>query len=355
SPFDARLVDIKFFNSIGSDISVSQEKAIEQLFQREDFKRANMDEVGEISAPPRAADFYKTGYLKAINVETISHSKLKIVIDYACSSASMVFPSILGMLGADIVALNAYTSTNKITKTLEEFNRSLSQMSDIVTTLKADAGFLIDAGAEKVFLSDEKGKILPDDLAMLAVSYLVMKTYKKGVIAVPVNASSVIDELAGKFEIEVKRTALSARNIMAATKDENVIFVADGKGGFIFPEFQNSFDAMYAIGKIMEMLASLNVSLSEIAGEIPHFEVLHKSVACLWDKKGQTMRKAIEDSKNKTTQLIDGVKIQYAKYWVLLTPDSDDAFFHIWTEAKDKTIAQGYIDLYAEKIRQWQE
>jgi mannose-1-phosphate guanylyltransferase/phosphomannomutase len=40
SPFDQRLIDIKFFDSTGGDISINQEKAIEQLFLREDFKRA---------------------------------------------------------------------------------------------------------------------------------------------------------------------------------------------------------------------------------------------------------------------------------------------------------------------------
>jgi len=56
SPFDPRLVDIKFFNSEGGDISISQEKAIEQLFFREDFQRADMNEVGEITVPPRAVE-----------------------------------------------------------------------------------------------------------------------------------------------------------------------------------------------------------------------------------------------------------------------------------------------------------
>jgi mannose-1-phosphate guanylyltransferase/phosphomannomutase len=355
SPFDARLIDIKFFDAKGTDISVNQEKAIEQLFFREDFKRANMDEVGEISIPPRAADFYKTGYLEAINREVIVQSKLKIVVDYAYSSASMIFPAILGELGTDVVALNAYTNTSKITKSFAEFNQLLSQMSDIVTTLKANVGFLIDSGAEKVFLSDEKGKILAEDQAMLIVSYLVMKTYKKGTIAVPVNVSSVIDELAAKFNITVKRTGTGARNIVNATKDKDVIFVADGHGGFIFPEFQGAFDAMYAIGKIMEMMATENLSLSAISREIPASEVLHKSVACSWDKKGQVMRKAIEDAKGKNAQLIDGVKINFANGWVLLIPDPDDALFHVWAEAKDKNAAKEYINLYSEKIRSWQE
>ena len=154
---------------------------------------------------------------------------MKAVIDYAHSTASLVFPTILGELGIDVVALNAYIDAKKITKTKDEFINSLNQLSDIVMTLRADVGFLFDNGAEKLFLVDERGKIIDNDTAMLIMAYLVMLTYKSGTIAVPVTVSSVIDELAKKFNFKIKRTGTSPRNVMNATKEEDVIFVADCK------------------------------------------------------------------------------------------------------------------------------
>ena len=55
SPFDPNLVDIKLLDRTGVDISSSQERSIEQLFLREDFKRATPDRVGEIITPPARA------------------------------------------------------------------------------------------------------------------------------------------------------------------------------------------------------------------------------------------------------------------------------------------------------------
>ncbi len=356
SPYDAKLIDIKFFDKFGSDISISQEKSIEQLFFREDFKRADMDNVGMITVPPRANEFYKTGYLNTIQKKEAETKKgMKIVVDYAHSTASLVFPTILGELGIDVVALNAYIDAKKITKSKEEFDHSLNQLSDIVTTLKADVGFLFDNGAEKVFLVDERGKIIDNDTAMLVMAYLVMSTYKKGTIAVPVTVSSVIDELAKQFDFKIIRTGTSPRSIMKASKEKDVIFVADCNGGFIFPEFQNSFDAMYAVGNLIKMLSQTEFTISMIRREIPSFEVFHKTIPCAWDKKGQTMRYAIEYAKGKKTELIDGVKIFLDNGWVLLLPDPDEAYFHIWAEARDKTTAKGFIDIYTDKLMEWQK
>ncbi len=356
SPYDAKLIDIKFFDKFGSDISINQEKSIEQLFFREDFKRADMDEVGMITVPPRANEFYKTGYLNTIQKKSTATKKgMKIVVDYAHSTASLVFPTILGELGVDVVALNAYIDAKKITKNKEEFDHSLNQLSDIVTTLKADVGFLLDNGAEKVFLVDERGKIIDNDTAMLVMAYLVMSTYKKGTIAVPVTVSSVIDELARQFDFKIIRTGTSPRNIMKASKEKDVIFVADCNGGFIFPEFQNAFDAMYAVGNLIKMLSQTEFTISMIRREIPSFEVFHKTIPCSWDKKGQAMRNAIEYAKGKKTELIDGVKIFLDNGWVLLLPDPDEAYFHIWAEARDKTTAKGFIDIYTDKLTEWQK
>ena len=359
SPLDSKMIDVKFFNSKGRDISLKQEKSIEQLFYREDFRRADLQDIGEITSPPRAVDYYRTGYLNAIKKDIVINSQLKIVIDYANSSASIIFPPILGELGIEVISLNAFvTSRAGISKSTEEFQRSLSQLSDIVTTLENAGGFLIDSGAEKLFLVDEKGKILNNDLAMFIVAYLVLKTNqdKNAVISVPVYASSAIEDIAKKFKVKVKRTGTSPRSIMDAAAEENVIFVGDSQGGFIFPQFQSSFDAMFAIGKVVEMLAELKISLSQIEKQIPSLAVFHKATACSWDKKGQTMRKAIEHSKGKKAELIDGVKIHLSdSSWVLLVPDPDETFFHIWAEAKTTAAAKALLETYAKKVKQWQE
>ena len=355
SPYDKSVVDIKIFDASGSDISVREEKSIEGLFLKEDFKRASVNEVGELTVPSRAQEYYKEGLLKSIDKQAIAESYPKVVIDYAHSSASMVFPRIVGNLGVDIVALNAYTDSHKITKTSEEFKKSLSQLEDIVPTIKANAGFLFDNGAEKVFLVDEKGKAIRDDIALIIVSELVMRFYKNGTIAVPVHVSGVVEKLAKKYKINVVRSGASPRQIMNAAKEKDVIFVGDCFGGFIFPEFQTAFDAMFATCKIIEMMAKEKVCLSELKKDLPYFEVLHKKLHCPWDKKGRVMRKAIDDVKGKSVELIDGVKVNFAGgSWVLMLPDPNEAYFHVWAESTDKKNSRTLLNEYTKKIRKWQ-
>lgn len=354
SPFDQRVVDIQCFDRTGAGLSVQQEQAIEQLFLREDFPRVGPNQVGELITPPRALEYYRAGFLKATDGAAIRQAHLKVVLDYAFSSAAMIFPSILGELGVEIIALNAYLNPSKVSKTTEEFQQSLKQLAHIVLTVKADMGFLIDTGAEKVFLVDNRGKVIPGDLALLVVLDLAMQQGRTGQVGVPVTISRVLEEMAAKQGMGVRRLRTAPRHIVAASQEPGMLCVGDGVGGFIFPEFQPAFDAMYAIAKILEMVAKQRVPLHERMRMLTSYVTLHQRIPCAWDKKGQVMRMALEHTQGQSVELIDGVKVFVADDWVLLLPDPDEAYFHVWVESHHARAGRSLLRAYTEKVQQWQ-
>lgn len=355
SPYDPQLIDMKFFDENGMDLSTSKEKSIEGLFFREDFRRAHIEETGELSYPYRAIEFYKESFLGAIDVELIKKNKPKIVIDYAFGSASTIFPSILGKLNCEAISLNAYMDENKLTKTEKEFKESLFQLSTIVATIHADVGFMLDAGAEKIFLVDEKGNIISGDNVLALFSMLVMKSKHKSCIAVPVSASRAIDEIAKIYNGVVYRTKTTYRSMMEIALSGKVSFVGEGKGGYIFPEFQPALDAMMSVIKLLELLIKCNMKLSDVINEIPKTSIVKEHVYCPWEKKGTVMRNLIEHTKSNKVELIDGVKIFNKDNWVIVIPDAAKALFHINAEANNEKSARKLIDKFVELIKEWQK
>lgn len=356
SPFDARQVDIRIFDKDGNDLSVSKEKAIEQLFMREDFKRASVTDVGELSVPPRVQEYYKTGFLKNINLPTLHHRKFKIVIDYSYSPACMILPELLGEMGIDSVSLNAHTSTTKVTRTGAEFAQALQELSNIVSTLKADAGFLMDNGAEKLFMVDETGRIIPSEESLVLVGLLTLQAANQSVIAYPVRGTNVLEQLATIKGSTVLRTPINPRYILEYARRPNVGFVGDAEGGFIFPRFQPAFDAMYGIAKILELLAEQNTSLAKFWSQIrAQIFVYHRRVPCPWGKKGQVMRLAQISGAGQKVELLDGVKLHLADGWALILPDGNEAFCHVWVEGKTDKSARQYLDEFTKKVEEWQK
>jgi len=355
SPYDPQLADVKFFDARGLEIAPDREKAIERLFYMEDFERAPMDEIGTLSFPHAGTDRYRDGLLESVDRETVRKAGLKMVLDYAFGSASSIFPTVLGALGVEVIALNAYLDETRISKTAEEFARSLQQLSNIVRTLGADLGVLLDTGGEKVFLVDEKGEILPGDLALALVSLLVMRTRPRGRIVVPITASRAVERMAEEHGFTVTRSRGTARALTEAALAPDVALVGEELGGLIFPTFHPAFDGMSAVVRVLEMMARLDVRLHQLTRAVPESHMVRLEVPCPDERKGAVMRRLIEATKHDKVELIEGVRVQMGEDWVAAIPDADRAIFHVVAEASDRDRAQRLADEYRERITGWRK
>jgi mannose-1-phosphate guanylyltransferase/phosphomannomutase len=359
SPFDEQLLDLKFFDRSGLDLHPGQEKSIEKLFFREDFRRSPMEETGEMYFPIHGLDTYSTGFLASIDTKALAKARFKIVLDYSFGSSSRIFPDILGSLKCDVIALNANLDGSRATKTAEEFKTSLEQLSSIVRSLNADVGFMLDAGGEKVFVVDDRGDILDGETALNLVTLLALKTNKaqkrRGSIAVPVTASRVIELMARSHGFKVVRTKTTSRGLMEAASKQDILFVGEGSGGFIFPDFQPVYDGIYAVAKILEMLAIEGRCMHDLLREIPPSIMIKERISCSWEQKGMIMRKLAEDSRSKKTVMLDGIRISFGSDWLIAYPSQSHSYFILAAEASTEDKARGLVDKYSEKIRQWQE
>ncbi|MFQ5887001.1 MAG: sugar phosphate nucleotidyltransferase, partial [Anaerolineae bacterium] len=61
SPYDNRVVDIKFFDERGQNLSKVQEREIEKIFFREDFRRVYLEDIGTIAYAPQVVERYAEG------------------------------------------------------------------------------------------------------------------------------------------------------------------------------------------------------------------------------------------------------------------------------------------------------
>ncbi len=353
SPFNPSFVDLKFFDDSGMNLPMSMERSIEMLFFREDFVRADTEETGEISFPVGGFDTYVDGFIKAIDVKCVKERGFNIVLDHSHGSSALLFPRILGRLGVETVALNTNLDAARITKTEEEFEKGLTHLVAISRSLSADFGVMIDTGGEKIFLVDEKGDILPDWVALQVVCLIACRRKRSGMVGVPVTASRNVEKTAARFGMDVIRTRTLPRSLMETAARDGVVFVGDDRGGYVFPGFQPAFDGMFAIVRLMEMLAGEGRSLSEVLREIPPTVMLKKKIPCAWEHKGALMRMLADHAKEKQSQFIDGVKIFHGEDWALIYPSQDEAYFHLCVEAEERRGAVDMTAYYVDLFSTW--
>ncbi len=349
SPFDSRFVDIKFFDRNGLDIDKNAERKIEGVFFREDFRRAYLEEIGRIEYASSVIDRYAKGYLANINVEAIQKNThdLHIVVDYANTSSAQVLPDIFSRLNLDVVELNAHIDDSATTRTQEQFPESMERLSAITNSLRAALGARLDTGGERVYFVDDRGRQVDRMKALCAIIELHLRTYGGGIVAVPVTAPSVIEQIAKKHGAEVIRTRANNFAVMTTSLRSGVTVAGDGAGSFFFPAFHPTADGIFAITKLLEMLALQKTSFSEVLASLPPFAMARGKVQCRWEDKGRVMRLLNEQYGNgKGIRQIDGIKIELGREWALILPDPDNPYFHIYAEADSEDHARALVEKY---------
>ncbi len=357
SPVDRNQTDIIFFDSNGMDLPVGKAKTIERLFFGEDFPRVSYEKVGTINFPVRVIEGYVEKFLSALNIDAIRRQSFKIVLDYSNGVAVTVLPNILGQLGCQVISLNAYLEPTKLTRAEEEFKKAIDELSQIVTSIKCDVGFMLNPGAERIWIIDERGRLISDNRLLSVVTKLFLTANVKKVkkIAVPISASLEVDLIASEYNVEVVRTKNSHYGMMEAVlKDPEIKFVGGTKGGFIFPEFLFASDGMFAISKILELMALTKLKIGEIEEKLPRLVMKNLSIACPRDLKGKVMRYATLESEKFKRQLTDGVKIFFDDLtWVLILPDRQRSEIHLFVESNEEQKVDKLISEYSEKVKSW--
>ncbi len=358
SPHDKNLTDIIFFDADGKDLPSGKSKSVERLFFGEDFTRSSHDAVGSIRFPERATESYIERGYAALNVQAIRSGGLKLVIDYSNGVASTIFPNILGALNVQTVSLNAYLDSQKLTRSKEMTEQSMSELSHVVTSLQYDVGCMLDPGAEKMFVVDERGAPFDSDRLLTVMTKLVVLAHpeiKK--IAVPISATAEVDMLAAEYGLTVIKTRDSHLALMEAASNKQIKFIGGTKGGFIFNEFLHASDGMYSVSKLLECMAISKKRLGEIDRETPRLHLIRRDIPCSWNLKGQVMRHLMKDTERLSRELIDGVKVfprsndRYTS--VLLNPDRTRPVFHVNAESADAAVALQLANEYDAKLHVW--
>lgn len=351
---DPASLEIIFLDGDGLDFSSNMGKNVERTFFKENFRRAHHTEPGVLIDINNVGDYYREGFLRALNRDVLKKAACTVVIDFSFSPASMILPQLLNELGFTVIALNAYVDEGRGVQTKEKIH-ALEQLAKIVTSLEAQAGFYLDPTAESITLIDETGRIHTGVELLAMMVALLMKNSIKGTIAVPVQAPSSIEQMASHKHCQVHRTKSSDRAMLEMASSSEVVLTGTIDGRFAFPHFQAAFDGMFAIARLMELSALSSTPLSRVLVTVPERAFLQTSLSCPWEMKGGIMRKMSEDCLELEATFIDGIKVHFGEDWVLILPDQYTPHVHIIAEASDHKAAQKLLVEYQKKVETWKK
>jgi mannose-1-phosphate guanylyltransferase/phosphomannomutase len=348
TPGDSQSIDIIFLDERGSDLSLADCRKLERVFSRQEYRRAFPGEIAELAYPSRVVETYVAELLAAVDMTGVREAALKVVVDCAGGTASLVLPALLGRIGVDVLTVNNRLDEASPTQSLAQLRAGMQRLAELVGSSRADFGVRFDQVGERLQVVDDKGAMVNEDRALLVVLDLIAAERRSGRVALPVTTTRVAEQVGTFHGVQVTWTPTSLHGLTEATAAEDVIFGADGRGGFVVPEFSRTLDGIAAFVRLLGLVARTRLTLSQIDARIPRSHLLKRSMPTPWAAKGSVMRTVVEAAGGREIDTTDGVRvIEPDGGWVLVLPDPAEAVTHLWAEGADADAAQALLDEWA--------
>ncbi|MDP9426037.1 MAG: sugar phosphate nucleotidyltransferase [Actinomycetota bacterium] len=353
-------VEILFFSSDATPMSEADQRSVEKVFVREEYRRAHGPDVGELIYPGRAVEQYVERLERAHDREATRGDT--VVVDFSGGVAGLVASRVFARLGIGAVVVEGFTNANSYTTGTRNtsLTEALDRVGRIVPTVGASFGAVVGPNGEDVQFVDDEGSFVPPDV-MLAC---LISRLRPGKVVLPIDLSHGYDEISREGGGTVVRSRAGLGNVaIRAAKDEaDLAGLADGR--FVFPSFLPAPDCFITLVRALEAFGGgpERGALSSVSGRFGERfgGVMRRRLECPWAAKGRVMRGLAERfGGDPDAILTDGVKLNLengGSSWVLMLPDPDNPLFYVYAESdtngggRDVRETERVLDEYANLV-----
>lgn len=313
---DGCYIKIDLMDADGCDISARQQRKLENLYEREDFVRAEGSDVKKTVGVQNYKEFYIRDILKRTTGEPLEK---KILVNTLNKTGADVISRICGEIGAEAVVSEEAIDSLQSDK--------LQQLAKRVKTEEFLFGAALDDECENMVLIDENGRVL-DKNSVLALDVVVALQSSSGDVVLPVSAPQSLTRLAKRHGRQVLYTKIDTTDFMRGVAQSGSE-----------DQFVLNFDGIGALLRILVYLAESGQTLSKLMEEAEQYFLTSDTVYCQTERKGTVIKELMERFSSYETDFTDGVKVFDDRGWVLVVPDGNAPSMRVISEGMSAEIA----------------
>ncbi len=284
---------------------------------------------------------------KIIDFEKIKKLDKNIIFDGLYAASIGYFDKLLDIHGIKYESLHMFHDVNFGGGMPEPKPKYLKELIEKVKQTPNSVGFANDGDSDRFGVINENGEyVSPNEIIAILLIHLIKNKGFKGSLVKTVGASSLLNEVAEKLNVEVIETAVGFKHVGEAMRKYNPIIGGEESGGLSIQGHIPEKDGILANLLILEVMAFENKSLVELQRSLYDF------VGCKFyndriDKRLENfdeISKILEEYKNKNSvgdfkvkdiNTKDGVKLYFddGKSWMLVRPSGTEPLLRIYFES----------------------
>ena len=297
-------------------------------------------QVGRIKQDDTLIEKYISHLTSSIDQNLVG---LKVVIDGANGSASLIGPEALRRAGATVVAIHCEPDGLNI-----NHNCGSTHMDDLVAAVRehgADLGIAHDGDADRCLAVDADGELVDGDqiLAILAVGRKSHGALVGNTVVATVMSNLGFNIAMQEQGVEVVATAVGDRYVLEHMRDHGFTLGGEQSGHVVLQEFATTGDGVLTALHVMNEMKRSGRSLKELAGIMTRLPQVLINVPNV-DKAGVSNAAVVEAVARTSAELGQTGR-------VLLRPSGTEPLIRVMVEAPTSELAQECASALAEVVR----
>jgi phosphoglucosamine mutase len=252
----------------GRKVDDEAEDQLERLiFQAESLPGPGNSQLGRITQDPGPVEDYRDHLKRAAES---AFAGLRIGIDCANGSASVIAPDLFRELGAEVSVLFAEPDGENINAGCGSTHPEV--LAAAVRDRRLDLGFAFDGDADRLIAVDERGELVDGDgvMGICALERLAAGTLANGLLVVTLMSNGGLERALNAAGGQVIRTPVGDRHVFEAMERSGAMLGGEQSGHVIFRERATTGDGLLtAIELTRTLRATPSACLSELAAQIP--------------------------------------------------------------------------------------
>lgn len=242
------------------------------------------------------------------------------------------------------------TFPNHIPSPLEEKN-----MQDVVkrvTEIVADFGLAFDGDGDRVFLVDEKGKIVSGTLMTAMIAEKLLEKQPGETVLYNAIVGRVVSEVVNSKGGNPVRVRVGHTIIKEKMREHNAIFCGEHSGHYYFRDNFYADSAIIAALLVAELMVTKSKKLSELVDEYSKY-VSSGEINFVVDNKESVLQK-IENkymAEEAETDRLDGVSVWFKDWWFNVRPSNTEMLLRLNIEAISENLMKEKKDYLIQLLK----
>ena len=315
---------------IGEDTGLNK---IKELVKKNIFPK--IKKKGELIKENMSSQ-YRDYVLSFINKNELG--RLKVVIDAGKGMAGKMIPIIYKGLPIKIIRQDfELEGENPNHAANPAIFKNLRKLRERVVEEKADLGMAFDSDMDRIFLIDEKGRILNSSVT----GSLIIKNLleKKGTsIIYSLICSKIVPETIKKLGGRALKTKVGHSYIKRKMRETNSLFAVEHSGHYYYSRNYYADSGIITSLIILEILSKNKLPLSELVAEFHKYSKMEETNFKVKDNQ-KFLRKIESHYRKKNPKKVEhsvGLTIEFENFWFNIRPSTTESLLRVNLEADDK-------------------